>query len=595
MLAGTIGAFINPFARQVFIDSDLTLSALQLNGVIIVDSSAGPVTITLPPAVSIRQGGYFQVLALDALVNPVTVVVQGADFYNDGEVAPLVLTEVAQFLTVFATNTENLWGIPLSDFADGAKVLDWKNSVIAGTLVALPANTLDGAANTLTADADGAFPPIDGVAIPVDESILVKNEGGGTSPSNGIYVLTDPGSAGSPWVLTRRNDADTDAEVTTGMAVPVSEGTQANTAWMLATNDPIDLNVTPLTFILFSGTPLCDALPVAILAGAVGAAGVVDEGSRCDHVHAVAVGSPVEISDTTNDPGDADTLIRSNHVHAHGDRGGGSLHALVGVAAGFMSPADKTKLDGIQPGAAAVCGSAPTGIIAGSTGSVGTDVDAARCDHSHAVAVATPVATGTANAPGAAGTLVRSDHVHETAVVVEDEGGGLGTFHTVNFIGGGVVAFPAGAGVTVSIPGPGNPAVKEVFFMATDYGAEHGDFRVRNVSGTAGFNFTFCIPDDFSALLALDLIAIPDGTRAAADIDLDSDYGNPGEQFDNHSEADTTITFALVEDEIAELDVSSVFSALSANDYCGLQVDNNISGPSFSVDYIGIRLRYTPV
>ncbi len=50
-----------------------------------------------------------------------------------------------------------------------------------------------------------------------------------------------------------------------------------------------------------------------------------------------------------------------------------------------------------------------------------------------------------------------------------------------------------------------------------------------------------------------------------------------------------------MEDEIAEIDVSSVFSALSAGDYCGLMVDNNISGPSFSVDYVGIKLRYTPV
>lgn len=382
--------------------------------------------------------------------------------------------------------------------AGGADLLDWKNSVKAATAAPLPANTLDGSDNTLTADANGAFPAIDGVAIAVDESVLIKNEGGGTSPSNGIYVLTDAGSAGTPWVLTRRDDADTNAKVTAGMATAADQGTQMDTAWLLATNDPIDLNVTALTFVKFSANPLCDAAPLAIAAGAAGAAGTSGEVSRCDHEHEV-----------------------------------------------------------------------PTG---------------------------TPVATGTANAEGASTSIPRLDHVHETAVAVQDEGGGVGAFHTFNFIGDGIVAFDDGGGVTtVSVPGPGNPAVKEIYFMATDYGAEHGDFRVRNVSGTASFNFTFCIPDDFNALLSLDLLAIPDGTRADADIDLDSDYGQVGEQFDNHSETDTTSTFALVQDEIAEIDISSVFSALAAGDYCGLQVDNNISGPSFSVDYFGIRLRYTPV
>ncbi len=113
MQSGTVGAFINQFARQVFVDSDITLSAQQLNGTIIVDNSTGPVTVTLPPAVSIRAGGYFQVFALTGN-NPVTVVVQPGDVYNAGEVAPIVLSSAGQILTVFATNAQNIWGIPLT-------------------------------------------------------------------------------------------------------------------------------------------------------------------------------------------------------------------------------------------------------------------------------------------------------------------------------------------------------------------------------------------------------------------------------------------------------------------------------------------------
>lgn len=44
---------------------------------------------------------------------------------------------------------------------------------------------------------------------------------------------------------------------------------------------------------------------------------------------------------------------REDHVHAHGNQLGGALHANVGASAGFMSAADKTKLDGIAAGATA--------------------------------------------------------------------------------------------------------------------------------------------------------------------------------------------------------------------------------------------------
>jgi len=51
---------------------------------------------------------------------------------------------------------------------------------------------------------------------------------------------------------------------------------------------------------------------------------------------------------TTNAEGSATTAARSDHIHNHADQGGGSLHALATESvAGFMSAADKTKLDSI--------------------------------------------------------------------------------------------------------------------------------------------------------------------------------------------------------------------------------------------------------
>lgn len=130
---------------------------------------------------------------------------------------------------------------------------------------------------------------------------------------------------------------------------------------------------------------------------------------------------------------------------AHGVRGGGTQHAAAsGGSAGFMSAADKTKLDGVATAAAALTASAPAnvtkaaaavgvataaaradhkhdvttaapgagGVVAGGSASEGAATSLARSDHTHAVSVAAPVSIGTANSAGAAATFPRSDHVH---------------------------------------------------------------------------------------------------------------------------------------------------------------------------------------
>jgi len=67
-------------------------------------------------------------------------------------------------------------------------------------------------------------------------------------------------------------------------------------------------------------------------------------GLFCDagHKHEVKLGLPVTISDGTNSDGVDSGFARADHLHAHGNRGGGTLHAVATTAdAGFMSAADK--------------------------------------------------------------------------------------------------------------------------------------------------------------------------------------------------------------------------------------------------------------
>ena len=97
---------------------------------------------------------------------------------------------------------------------------------------------------------------------------------------------------------------------------------------------------------------------------------------------AAALGSGTPSAVGAADAGFSTSAARQDHVHAHGDQAGGSLHAVASAsAAGFMSAADKTKLDGVAAGAAALTSEQPQpGSV---TAAVGTASTAARADHVH--------------------------------------------------------------------------------------------------------------------------------------------------------------------------------------------------------------------
>lgn len=87
---------------------------------------------------------------------------------------------------------------------------------------------------------------IDNVSLVAGDRVLVKNQSSATA--NGIYEVVDGGS----WV--RAADADTNAEVTAGLFVFVEQGdTNADSGWILTSDNPINLGVTSLNFAQFSG------------------------------------------------------------------------------------------------------------------------------------------------------------------------------------------------------------------------------------------------------------------------------------------------------------------------------------------------------
>ena len=133
-----------------------------------------------------------------------------------------------------------------------------------------------------------------------------------------------------------------------------------------------------------------------------------------------------------------------------------------------------------------------------------------------------------------------------------------------------------------------------LFFIGCDYNANYGNYRVRSLAGTGGQRFTFHVPDNFSSLVSLNLIAICSSGAAGSgrDIDLFSEYGAIDEDYDTHSESNTSITYDFTgkTDKIIEIDISSVFTSLDAGDYCGIFIDHNAIGGTLY--YIGVELQY---
>lgn len=149
--------------------------------------------------------------------------------------------------------------------ASVASGLDVKKSVALATAAVLAAvtyaNGTSGVGATLTANANGAL-TVDSVAAVDGDRILVKDQVAGIQ--NGIYVVTDAGGAGDPFVLTRATDADTggaDGELTPGAFTFVEKGTvNADTGWVLSTPDSaITMGSTNIAFTQFSSAGLITA------------------------------------------------------------------------------------------------------------------------------------------------------------------------------------------------------------------------------------------------------------------------------------------------------------------------------------------------
>jgi len=213
--------------------------------------------------------------------------------------------------TISTTPTNNT-DIVNKQYADAiASGIHFHEAVDLATTTALPANTYNngtsGVGATLTANANGAL-SVDSTLTVVGNRILVKNEV--TQANNGVYTVTQVGSAGTPYILTRATDFDTAGtgvdQIDEGDFFLVTSGTvNANTAWVQQTAPPITVGTTAIVFQQFSapitytaGTGLSESPSYTFNIANIGTAGTYGSASAVPVFVTNAQGQVTSVTNT---------------------------------------------------------------------------------------------------------------------------------------------------------------------------------------------------------------------------------------------------------------------------------------------------------
>lgn len=169
------------------------------------------------------------------------------------------VTDLTAPTSSFSMNSQLITNVADPVSAQDAATKNYVDSVAQGLDVKASVRAATTAAVTLSTDLENGD-TLDGVTLATGDRILVKHQS--TGSENGIYVVK---ASGAP---DRALDANSDADVTSGMFTFVEQGTvNGNSGWVLTTDNPITLGTTALTFAQFSGAGTYTASNGVLLTG----------------------------------------------------------------------------------------------------------------------------------------------------------------------------------------------------------------------------------------------------------------------------------------------------------------------------------------
>jgi hypothetical protein len=208
----------------------------------------------------------------------------------DAAVRTSKVTDLTAPTSSFSLNSQKITNLAEPTASGDATTKNYVDNAITGLSWKQPVRVL--ATGNVTVASPGAA--IDGVTLAGDDRVLLTAQG--TGSQNGLYVFNGAGAA-----MTRAADANSAAELV-GMAVFVEEGTSADTAWTLATNAPITVDTTTLSYVQFTGA-----------ASFVAGAGLAQTGNQID----VVAGTGISLA---GDQVSIDTaVVASKYATAIGD------------------------------------------------------------------------------------------------------------------------------------------------------------------------------------------------------------------------------------------------------------------------------------
>ena len=226
-----------------------------------------------------------------------------------------------------------------------------------GTFTATYNNGTSGVGATLTNSGTQAALVIDGITMVVADRVLVYEQTDATQ--NGIYTVTNIGSASTNWVLTRATDADSYGpsdpdSLGQGDAFFVQEGALgAGETYVMNTEGTITFGTTDITFAQVSSAQVY-----------VGGTGVTITGTDISIGQSVGTGDDVTFNSVTGNASSATALATGRTIGMTGD--------VVWTSASFDGTGNVTGTATIQPNSVAL-GTDTTGnyVAAGAVSGVG--------------------------------------------------------------------------------------------------------------------------------------------------------------------------------------------------------------------------------